>query len=123
MTFFSGPIPGGTSFFCPYKGGSTMSPNSLVADTGDTAWLLTSAALVLMMTPALAFFYGGLVRKKNMLSVLMQCFMLMAIITLEWVIVGYSMSFGPDIKGWIGDLSWIGLKGVGLEPYADYSAT
>ncbi len=95
----------------------------LIVDTGDTAWILMSAALVLMMTPALAFFYGGLVRKKNMLSVLMQCFMLMCIITLEWVILGYSMSFGPDIKGLIGDLSWVGLKGVGLEPYADYSAT
>lgn len=94
-----------------------------VADTGDTAWILMSAALVLLMTPGLAFFYGGLVRKKNMLSVLMQCFMLMCIITVEWVLIGYSMSFGPDIKGWIGSLEWMGLKGVGLEPYADYSAT
>jgi Amt family ammonium transporter len=98
-------------------------PAAPVADTGDTAWLLTSAALVLLMTPGLAFFYGGLVRKKNMLSVLMQCFMLMCIITVEWVVLGYSMSFGPDIKGLIGSLSWVGLNGVGLEPYADYSAT
>jgi ammonium transporter, Amt family len=102
---------------------ATTSPAVLTADTGDTAWILASAALVLMMTPALAFFYGGLVRKKNMLSVLMQCFMLMCIISLEWVLLGYSMSFGPDIKGWIGSLDWVGLKGVGLEPYADYSAT
>jgi ammonium transporter, Amt family len=85
--------------------------------------VLMSAALVLMMTPALAFFYGGLVRKKNMLSVLMQCFMLMCIISIEWVTIGYTMSFGPDIKGLLGDFSWFGLKGVGLEPYADYSAT
>lgn len=92
-------------------------------DTGDTAWILTSAALVLLMTPALAFFYGGLVRKKNMLSVLMQCFMLMCIITVEWVLIGYSMSFGPDIKGLIGSLDWVGLKGVGLDPNPDYSAT
>ena len=94
-----------------------------VINTGDTAWVLLSAALVFLMTPGLAFFYGGLVRKKNMLSVLMQCFMLMCIITLQWVIFGYSLSFGPDIKGMIGSLSWAGLHGVGLEPFADYSAT
>ncbi len=94
-----------------------------VINTGDTAWVLLSAALVFLMTPGLAFFYGGLVRKKNMLSVLMQCFMLMCIITLQWVIFGYSLSFGPDIKGMIGSLSWAGLHGVGPEPFADYSAT
>ncbi|MFH1799609.1 MAG: ammonium transporter [Candidatus Omnitrophota bacterium] len=92
-------------------------------NTGDTAWVLLSAAFVFLMTPGLAFFYGGLVRKKNMLSVLMQCFMLMCIITLQWVIFGYSLSFGPDIKGMIGSLSWAGLCDVGLEPFADYSAT
>ncbi len=94
-----------------------------IINTGDTAWVLLSAALVFLMTPGLAFFYGGLVRKKNMLSVLMQCFMLMCIITLQWVIFGYSLSFGPDIKGMIGSLSWAGLHGVGLEPFVDYSAT
>ncbi len=92
-------------------------------DTGDTAWILVSSALVLLMTPGLAFFYGGLVRKKNILSILMQCFMLMCLITIQWVVFGYSLSFGPDIKGLIGSLDWIGLKGVGLEPYADYSTT
>ena len=92
-------------------------------NSGDTAWVLISSALVLLMTPGLAFFYGGLVRKKNMLSVLMQCFMLMCIITLQWVIFGYSLSFGPDIKGLIGSLSWAGLHGVGITPFADYSAT
>ncbi len=92
-------------------------------DTGDTAWLLTSAALVLLMTPALAFFYGGLVRRKNVLSILMQCFMLMCLITVQWVLFGYSLAFGPDIKGIIGSLGWFGLKGVGLEPYPVYAAT
>ena len=92
-------------------------------DTGDTAWVLASAGLVLLMTPGLAFFYGGLVRKKNVLSVLMQCFMAMCLITLAWVFVGYSMAFGPDIKGWIGNLSWAFLKGVGEDPNADYAAT
>ncbi len=92
-------------------------------DTGDTAWVLTSSALVLLMTPALAFFYGGLVRRKNILSVLMQCFIMMCLMTIQWVVIGYTLSFGPDIKGFIGGLDWMGLKGVGLEPYADYSAT
>jgi Amt family ammonium transporter len=102
---------------------SAAVPMPPVADTGDTAWMLMSAALVLLMTPGLAFFYGGLVRRKNMLSVLMQCFTLMCLISVQWVLFGYSLSFGPDIKGLIGGLDWIGLKGVGLEPYPDYSAT
>ncbi|MDD4879576.1 MAG: ammonium transporter, partial [Candidatus Omnitrophica bacterium] len=92
-------------------------------DTGDTAWLLTSAALVLMMTPALAFFYGGLVRRKNVLSILMQCFMVMCLITIQWVLFGYSLAFGPDVKGVIGSLAWFGLKGVGLDPNPVYAAT
>jgi len=93
------------------------------ADTGDTAWILTSAALVLLMTPGLAFFYGGLVRRKNILSVLMQCMAAMGIITVIWSLFGYSLAFGPDKGGWIGSLDWSFLKGVGLEPNADYSAT
>ncbi len=92
-------------------------------DSGDTAWILISASMVLLMTPALAFFYGGLVRKKNILSVLMQCFMLMCLITIQWVLFGYSLSFGPDIKGLIGGLQWMGLRGVGLDPNPDYAAT
>jgi Amt family ammonium transporter len=95
----------------------------LKVDSGDTAWVLLSAALVLLMTPGLAFFYGGLVRKKNMLSVLMQCFMLMCLISVEWTLVGYSMAFGPDVKGFIGNLSWACLHGVGLDPNGDYAAT
>ena len=87
-----------------------------VINTGDTAWVLISAGLVFLMTPGLAFFYGGLVRKKNMLSILMQCFMLMCVITLQWVMFGYSLSFGPDVHGWIGNLSWAGLHGVGITP-------
>lgn len=103
--------------------GVAFAADAPVVNSGDTAWVLTSAALVLLMTPALAFFYGGLVRKKNMLSVLMQCFMLMCIVTLQWVVLGYSLSFGPDIKGLIGSLAWAGLKGVGQNPNADYAAT
>lgn len=92
-------------------------------DAGDTAWLLTSSALVLLMTPALAFFYGGLVRRKNVLSILMQCFMVTCLITIQWVLFGYSLAFGPDVKGVIGSLAWFGLKGVGLDPNPAYAVT
>src|SRR5512136_2535392 len=92
-------------------------------NTGDTAWVLTSAALVLLMTmPGLAFFYGGLVRRKNVLSVLMQCFIIMCVISLQWVLYGYSLSFSPGAGFW-GTLKWFGLNGVGLEPYPAYAAT
>jgi Amt family ammonium transporter len=89
---------------------------------GDTAWVLISSALVLLMTPGLAFFYGGMVRKKNILSVLMQCFIIMCILSLQWVLFGYSLSFAPA-KGFWGGFGWLALKGVGLEPYADYART
>jgi Amt family ammonium transporter len=93
-------------------------------DTGDTAWVLVSTALVLLMTiPGLSLFYGGLVRKKNVLSVLMQCFFLVCLITVQWVAYGYSLSFGPDIKGFIGGLDWSFLKGVGADPNTDYAGT
>ncbi|MEN6425719.1 MAG: ammonium transporter [Phycisphaerales bacterium] len=92
-------------------------------DSGDTAWLLISSALVMLMTPALAFFYGGLVRRKNMLSVLMQCLMILCLISLQWVVLGYSLSFGPDKGSLIGSLDWAFLRGVGMEPNADYAAT
>jgi Amt family ammonium transporter len=86
--------------------------------------VLISTALVLLMSiPGLALFYGGLVRRKNVLSVLMQCFFLVCLITVQWVVFGYSISFGPDIKGFIGSLDWSMLKGVGAEPNADYAAT
>jgi Amt family ammonium transporter len=91
-------------------------------NAGDTAWVLISAALVLLMTPGLAFFYGGMVRRKNVLSVLMQCFIIMCVLSLQWVLIGYSLSFGPS-KGFWGGLQWLGLNGVALEPYADYAGT
>jgi Amt family ammonium transporter len=77
-----------------------------------------------MTMPGLAFFYGGLVRRKNVLSALMQCFIILCVITLQWVLFGYSLTFGPDAgNGIIGNLEWAGLKGVGGQPYADYAAT
>jgi ammonium transporter, Amt family len=93
-------------------------------NSGDTAWILMASALVLLMTiPGLAFFYGGLVRRKNVLSVLMQCFIIAAVISLQWVLFGYSLSFGPDFHGLIGNLSWTGLNGVGALPNKDYAAS
>jgi Amt family ammonium transporter len=93
-------------------------------DTGDTAWLLTSSALVLLMTPGLAFFYGGLVRRKNALATIMQSFIIIGIISVQWALWGYSLAFGPDIGGGLlGNLSWVGLIGVGLTPNPDYGAT
>ena len=91
-------------------------------DSGDTAWVLISAALVMLMTPGLAFFYGGLVRRKNYLSVLMQCMIILGVLSIQWVLLGYSLSFSPG-SNWLGSLDWVGLKGVGLEPYPDYAAT
>jgi Amt family ammonium transporter len=95
---------------------------ALVADTGDTAWVLISSAMVMLMTPGLAFFYGGLVRRKNYLSVLMQCMIVLGALSVQWVVFGYSLSFSPGNK-LIGGFDWVLLKGVGLEPFADYSAT
>jgi Amt family ammonium transporter len=93
-------------------------------DSGDTAWMLTSSALVLMMTaPGLALFYGGMVRRHNVLGTIMHSFILMAVISIQWVLFGYSLAFGPDVRGLVGNLSWAGLNGVGLEPFADYAAT
>jgi len=91
-------------------------------NSGDTAWVLISSALVLLMTPGLAFFYGGMVRKKNILSVLMQCFIIMCVLSLQWVLFGYSLSFAPN-QGFWGGFNWFGLKGVGFEAYPDYAAT
>jgi ammonium transporter, Amt family len=92
-------------------------------NNGDTAWLLISAALVMLMTPGLALFYGGMVRQKNILGTVMQSFIVLGLISIEWMLVGYSFSFGPDRGGIIGDLSWFALNGVGLTPFKDYAAT
>jgi Amt family ammonium transporter len=90
---------------------------------GDTAFVLVSAALVLLMTPGLALFYGGMVRGKNVLGTFMQSFFLISLITFEWVILGYSMSFGPDVGGVTGSLAWAWLSGVGAAPNPDYAAS
>ena len=92
-------------------------------DTGDTAWILISTALVMLMTPGLALFYGGMVRGKNVLGTIMQSFVAISLISVQWILIGYSLSFGPDINGLIGSLDWIGLRGVGIEPNPDYAPT
>jgi Amt family ammonium transporter len=93
-------------------------------DTGDTAWVLVSTALVLAMTaPGVMLFYGGMVRVKNTMDTIMQSFIILCLISLQWVLWGYSLAFGPDIGGVVGSLKWFGLNGVGLEPNADYAAT
>ena len=93
-------------------------------DTGDTAWVLVSSALVLvMLVPGLALFYGGLVRSKNVLGTVMQSFVILAVVSLLWILVGYSMAFGPDVGGLIGGLDWIALNGVGAEPHPTYGPT
>jgi len=93
-------------------------------NSGDTVWVLASTSLVFIMTPGVAFFYGGMARRKNILSLLMQCFIIMCLIGLQWVMYGYSISFGPDTgHGIIGSLDWVGLKGVGLQPHLDYAST
>ncbi|GLC30419.1 ammonium transporter [Clostridium omnivorum] len=92
-------------------------------NAGDTAFVLISAALVCLMTPGLAFFYGGLVRKKNVLTIMMQSFISMGIVTLIWIFGGFSLAFGPDVHGIIGNLQYFGLKGVGMAPNPTYGPT
>ncbi len=91
---------------------------------GDTAWVLTATALVMLMTPGLALFYGGLVRRKNVLSILMQCMFILGLVSVTWVLIGYSLAFGKDLNGWgiIGGLDNVGLRGVGVAP-GPYAST
>lgn len=91
--------------------------------SGDTAWVLVSSALVMLMTPALALFYGGMVRSKNLLSTVMQSFVALSLVSILWVLYGYSLAFGPDFHHVIGNLDWFALRHVGVEPFAPYSAT
>jgi Amt family ammonium transporter len=92
-------------------------------NSGDTAWILVSCALVLMMTPALALFYGGMARRKNILSTLTLSFIFMALVGVQWVLFGYSLAFGTDIGGLIGGLNFLGFNGVGAAPNPDYAKT
>ena len=100
---------------------ATLSPS---INAADTAWVLVCSALVLAMTvPGLALFYGGLVRSKNVLGTVMQSFAILCLVSLLWMVIGYSLAFGPDVKGLVGNLEWIGLMGVGLAPHTTYAPT
>jgi Amt family ammonium transporter len=94
-------------------------------NSGDTAWMLAATALVMIMLPGLALFYGGLVRRKNVLSTIMHSFFGLAIVSVVWVLVGFSIAFGPDVNGWglVGNLSYIGFTNVGLAPSPTYAPT
>ncbi len=120
MAFAQETSPAQATAAAPQAPAPVQAPSKI--DTGDTAWVLISTALVLLMTPGLAFFYGGMVGRKNVLGILMQCFTILCVISIQWVLYGYSLSFGPG-KGFWGGFDWIGLAGVGLEPYKDYAAT
>ena len=100
-----------------------MDSLSSTINSGDTAWVLVATALVMMMTPALGFFYGGMVHKRNVLSTLNLSFIVMALIGVQWVLWGYSLAFAPTISGLIGGLGFAGFSGVGPEPNADYASS
>jgi len=87
----------------------------MTLDTGTTAWLLTATALVMLMTPGVGFFYGGLVRRKNFISMVALSFIVFALVSIQWVLFGYSLAFGGDIGGFIGNLDFAGLSGIGME--------
>jgi ammonium transporter, Amt family len=87
----------------------------MALDTGTTAWLLTATALVMLMTPAVGFFYGGMVRKKNLIAMIALSFIAFALVSVQWVLAGYTLSFGPDLSGIIGGLEYFGLAGIGLD--------
>ena len=106
-----------------FAGASSGAYDPAAINTGDTAWMLASAALVMLMTPAVGFFYGGMVSAKNVVSVLKQSVVILALVSIQWVIIGYSLVFGPDVNGVIGNLSLFGLRDVGFSPNADYAAT
>ncbi len=101
----------------------TPAMETVPIDTGDTAFVLASAGLVMLMTPRIALFYGGMVRSKNALTTIMQSFFLLGLISVQWVLFGYSLAFGPDVNHLIGNLNWAGFAGVGMEANTDYAAT
>ncbi|BCD22198.1 ammonium transporter [Bacillus cereus] len=92
-------------------------------NTGDTVFMFVATVMVMLMTPGLALFYGGMVRSKNVLSTTMHSYSAMAIVSIQWIVIGYSLSFGPDWHGLIGTFDWFGLNGVSYAPNPDYSST
>jgi Amt family ammonium transporter len=105
------------------SGKAAFADSGASINTGDTAWVLISSALVMLMTPGLGLFYAGMVRRKNALGTILQSFIMVAIVGLLWVIYGYSLAFGKDHWGIIGSFDWIGLRNVGVAPNPDYAPT
>jgi Amt family ammonium transporter len=105
--------------------GTVAAADGSTIDSGDTAWMLAATALVMIMLPGLALFYGGLVRRKNVLSTIMHSFFGLALVSVVWVLVGFSLAFGPDVNGWglIGGLDYVGFTNVGLQPSTVYAVT
>ncbi len=99
------------------RSGMALASDGGTIDTGDTAWILVSTALVMLMTPGLGIFYAGMARKKNVLGTMMHSFFILCLISVQWILFGYTLSFGSDVGGIIGGLDYIGLRGVGTEPY------
>ncbi|MEK6763269.1 MAG: ammonium transporter, partial [Nitrospirota bacterium] len=117
-------LVGGLAFNVQDVAAEDAAPAALKVDTGDTAWILASAALVMAMTlPGLALFYGGLTRQKNILSTVLHSFICLCLASIAWVLFGYSLSFGPDVGGFIGNFDWAGLRGVGADPHPVYGPT
>lgn len=102
---------------------SALAADTPAVNTGDTAFLIICTGLVMLMTPGVAFFYGGMVRSKNVLSILMQSLFIMGLVSVQWIILGYTLSFGSDVAGIIGNLEWLGLSKIGLEASAVYAST
>ncbi len=118
-------IIGGVAGFAAtrFAGASSGAYRASAINPGDTAWVLAAAALVMLMTPAVGLFYGGMVSSKNVVSVMKQTLLILGIVSLQWVVVGYSLVFGNDLGGVIGGFSFFGLRGVGYAPNASYAGT
>ncbi|MEK6868989.1 MAG: ammonium transporter [Nanoarchaeota archaeon] len=99
------------------------SVNAKEINNGDVAWVAAASALVMIMTPAVGFFYGGLVHRKHLLSTIIQSIAIFAVVSIIWTLWGYSIAFGPSVNGFFGDLSKVGLNGVGAEPSNNYGST
>ncbi len=121
LLFLIGGVIGSLSIF--FGGASSGSYDAKLINSGDTAWVLTAAALVMIMTPAVGFFYGGMVTSKNVVSVIKQSVLILGIVSIQWVLFGYSLVFGNDVGGVIGGLNHFGLFGVGYAPNASYAGT
>ncbi len=106
-----------------FAGASSGYFDASLINSGDTTWVLIASALVMLMTPAVGFFYGGMVRSKNVVSVIKHSLVILSLVSLQWVVLGYSLVFGKDTYGFIGGLNFLGLRGVGFAPNLDYAAT